>query len=139
MPQNRIKLFLFIYWKSILWALLIFIGSSISGESLEKVKFIDFPYSDKIIHLGMYFVLMFLIISNRLKDLGVMNISFQNIFFLALLSILYGLFMEILQNYVFTQRSMELLDMVANTIGVILGCSLFLIKKSFAYKISKFL
>lgn len=72
------------------------------------------PYSDKVAHFIMYFVLtLVLIISYR----GYVACRLQ-VLMLVLGVFLYGVLMEILQKYVTINRHFEWWDMAANLIGI---------------------
>lgn len=105
------------YWKTLLASTLIILLSSVSGNDIDKIRFVNIPYSDKIIHFSMYFFLSFLIIydyriANHLKNFRI------NLFSL-LISFLLGLLMEILQKFVFFQRNFDIYDLVFNFSGAL--------------------
>lgn len=123
------------YWKPILVAIIIFYGSISSGENIDKVDFLHFKYSDKIVHFIFYFTLSITLLSAFYKN---SNFPYKKQILVTLtISILYGLLMEFFQ-YEFTQtRSAEFLDIISNTIGAIIGITIFpLIVK---YRFIKFL
>jgi VanZ family protein len=123
------------YWKPILVAIIIFYGSISSGENLNKVDFLHFRHLDKIVHFIFYFSLSITVLSAFYKN---SNFVYKKQIIATLtISILYGLLMEFFQ-YQFTElRTAEFLDVISNTIGAIIGITLFpLIVK---YKFNKFL
>jgi VanZ family protein len=105
----------------IIWIIVIFILSSIPGNDLQKLPKFKIPHLDKIVHFVMYFTLQFLVLTEYYKNYT-KKISFIKLLsFSLLISVSYGLLMEILQNYFFISRTGSLFDFLANTIGAILG------------------
>ena len=81
---------------------------------------VDFFGIDKLGHLIMYGILTWLWIL-ALKPLH----QKRSIYFALTISIFIGLLMEIGQKYIFTGRSFEYDDMMANTIGSLLSIGIF--------------
>lgn len=111
------------YWKSIVIAIIILIGSLSSGDSISEINFLNIKHIDKLVHFLFYFSLSITLSSSFFKH-SALNIN--RIFLITIfISLSYGLLMEILQYYVAIHRSAELYDFIANTIGCIFGVILF--------------
>ncbi|HBS85380.1 MAG: hypothetical protein A2W91_16360 [Bacteroidetes bacterium GWF2_38_335] len=114
----QIKYFL----KTIIWVLVIFILSSVSGDTADDISFIDIPHFDKMAHFAMYFVLSLLMMNafskmnRRVKDKAIYTI---------LAGAFYGGLMEVMQEYVFVKRSMDIYDFAVNLIGTIMAVVLY--------------
>ncbi len=107
----KIKLFL-----SLLWTIFILIGSITSGETINKIGWINIPHFDKIVHFTWYFVLYLFWYSWLIaKYTNCINLNCR--FFLASVIIVYGLLMELLQMFFAYQRSFEINDILINSIG----------------------
>jgi len=132
---KKLKDMNFSFIKAIIWATLIFIGSSISGNSLNEIKFINIPGLDKIIHFTLYFVLTMFVLAGTDKWLG--KIKFIFFFIIVLMCVSYGALIEYLQGTLFVARSMDIFDFIANSIGVIVGAILFsgLYKRKFLKRV----
>jgi VanZ family protein len=103
----------------ILWALLIFVASSIPNIALPNIEFIA---SDKVIHLVVYFVLCVLFhraLSHQKRFPGLARWSLACA---VLFSILYGVSDEIHQSFV-PNRDASLYDLAADSIGTLLFLS----------------
>lgn len=123
----------------IVWIIIIFILSSISGNDIPKIPDFKIPHLDKIVHFTMYFTLQFLILTEYYKNYN-NKYSFTKILIITTsISIMYGLVMEYLQGYLFTSRTASFYDFIANSAGAIIGTILviFLSKKPFFIKIIK--
>lgn len=106
---------------SIIWVIIIFILSSISGDSVDKVKLINIPHFDKFVHFSMYFILSALMIWES-------KFSRKFIIISILLGISYGIIIELLQQYVFVKRYFDIFDIISNSIGTISGLIIFILK-----------
>jgi len=108
------------------WALLIAFLSLMPESVAEKWWFDFFIPADKIAHFIIYFVFTFSII---------LAINFENLRFslplqitaVAVISILYGILMEILQKTAAIGRSANLSDVLADSTGVFAGILLFFV------------
>lgn len=88
-----------------------------SGDTVDKNSFINIPHFDKIVHFGIYFVLCSIIIfeTGLLKE----KYTFTALFYIFLISVSYGILMEIMQEYVFIKRSNDIFDVIANSTGTV--------------------
>ncbi len=105
------------YWKALAWGIIILVLSSISGIKVQKLYSGDFQHMDKIIHFIMYFVFTFFLLDGIRNAKGRDFFHAREIFWALTISIFFGVFMEILQITFFVNRSGEILDFVANTLG----------------------
>lgn len=114
MPFFKTNSFTFV----IIWLLVI---TSLSAFSGNKIPEIPVWNVDKLAHIIMYGVLSFLLLLSCNPDYLKQKNSSSHTFFIVLFCIFYGGFMEILQHYVFVNRSGNLYDFIANIIGSISG------------------
>jgi len=110
---------------SILVALVLLYLSLTNAKNFEKVDFINIPYVDKIVHFGMYFIMMSVIIIEHRKSLG----NSFNLFLFALIPLSYGILMEILQLELTKTRSADFHDALADAAGVLASVILWLLIK----------
>ena len=96
------------------WWLLISILFFLPGSTLPQTGLFNFPYFDKLVHLGFFAVLLFL-----------WRFSFgphrKNTFFLLLAAFGYGLAVEVVQHYLIINRSFDMADVVADMSGAVIG------------------
>ncbi|MDN5215297.1 VanZ family protein [Fulvivirgaceae bacterium BMA12] len=84
----------------------------------------NIPYFDKIVHAAIFAPLAFLMARGMSRQYE-HNARFGNFFYITFIfSVLYGGLIEYLQNFV-PGRSSEMLDLAANTIGVLIGLGTF--------------
>lgn len=119
------------------WMITITVLSLVSFED-DLAPDIEIPYPDKVVHFSFYFIA---------AVLGMLFIHAQNLQFLSarkrtliLLSglLIYGIIIEVLQQNLTTYRSGEILDVLANSIGALLGTflmwAIFSAKTGFKWK-----
>lgn len=98
---------------AIIFSLLVLVLSLIN---VENVPNFNFNYTDKIEHIIAYTVISyFWLLSCKV---GKVKLKYLN---LLLLIIAYGIIIEVLQTSVTKHRTGDLLDVMANSIGVLLG------------------
>ena len=106
---------------AICYTIILTIYSLINIESLPDL---GTDYDDKIIHVLAYGLLNFLwyYSSQNLKIV-------KPVFVVALLSIIYGIILEVLQGQLTFARKLDLIDVLANSIGVAI-VSIFIIVRN---------
>ncbi|WP_421921031.1 VanZ family protein [Marinifilum sp.] len=112
-----------LFWRNIIWAIIILILCSIPGDDLPKTSAIHIPHFDKIVHFGMFFIMGIFLIAElrfqtRLK-------GFQIVLITVLLIGLYGGIIEYLQQHYFKNRSGDYIDLIADIFGGIFAVFLF--------------
>jgi len=123
------------FWKPVLIAVSIFYGSLTSGSNLNKVSIFHINNIDKFIHFSLYFILS---ISLQLSLLRNTLITKNNQVIITLIIVIsYGLIMEVFQYYFTNDRSAELFDALANTLGCV--CAIIIFPFIRNYKIIKYL
>ncbi|WP_050915843.1 VanZ family protein [Gillisia marina] len=125
---------------AVLYTLLI---TSLSLMQLGKISLGSFNPTDKMMHLGAYFVLGFVWFFYYLfknEDGSIKRKAFFNI---SIIIILFGMLIEVLQGALTDYRDPDWADILANSIGVLLalGICLGLLKffKRLKHKINSFL
>ena len=103
---------------AILWTLFIATSCLLPASAFEDFTFDSLLELDKLIHLTLFFVfvvLWALAINQRNKLTSNIKVT------LLITSILYGIAIELIQSNTHYGRSYELGDVIANTIGSVLG------------------
>ncbi len=113
-----LKKFLIEYKITILTAVVIFILSTVSFSS--SATSIPIKHFDKLVHLIMYFFLAFVFYKDYTHN-RVFDHKKYHFFLLFLYPLLYGGFIEIIQEYCTQNRGAEWLDWLADGVGVLLG------------------
>lgn len=104
------------FWISILWFLFILYGSLVPKDSLEPEWFL-FQHQDKVIHCILYGVLIILFLRNYSSYASL----YKRVYVATAISLVsISICIEILQPIV-SQRSFEVVDIVSNAMGVVIG------------------
>jgi VanZ family protein len=104
-------------WPALIWSLIVLILTLIPGEAVPDV---DIVQIDKVVHFFIFGVLMILS-SYALLKMHMLNRWPANPLMISgIYSITFGSLIEVIQQFV-PGRNFSLVDMLANTIGVVLG------------------
>lgn len=110
---------------SILVALLLLYLSLADPAKFPKAELTRIENIDKIVHFGMYFIMMSVIIIEHRKSIR----NPVNLFLMALIPLSYGVLMEILQLTLTSTRSGDFYDALFDAAGILTSVLLwFLIK-----------
>jgi VanZ family protein len=112
---------------SILVALLILYLSLASAYTFDKLPLSEIPFSGSIIHFGMYFGLMSVMIFENRKALT----KIGNLLIISLIPIFYGVLMEFLQLSLTSTRTGSISDIIYNSAGVFVALLMWLFIKPF--------
>ncbi|MBK8700910.1 MAG: VanZ family protein [Saprospiraceae bacterium] len=109
------------FWFAIVWTLFTVLLSGLSGNTVSKMMVVDFFGADKLAHLGVYGILSWLwarsFAMNRSNKIAMC--------YALIISTFIGVSMEICQKFIFSGRSFEYDDMVANLTGSITALLIF--------------
>lgn len=105
-------------WFTAFWALLIFVLSVIPGEDLPSVSIWE---ADKLAHGFVYMVLGFSLVKLLNQQFNTEVRRWKNSFLAIFLCILFGLCIEVIQGELLASRTFDVYDLLANTIGCLLG------------------
>lgn len=110
-----------------IWVLIIFVMLLLPNGLLQQNRhsLFNIPYSDKIVHCGLFAVFTFLLQTAVLLN-SKLEIKKQYIISL-LVAVLFGLFTEVLQalTYQWCGRNFEIRDYLSDLIGVVLSLLFF--------------
>jgi VanZ family protein len=107
------------------WALLIMLLCAIPGRDLPHISFLEILSFDKWVHAGVFFILVILLMrAFRLSKTNTTLGKYPGIIALVL-AIPYGGMLEIMQGAFFTDRSSDVYDFIANSVGALAGAGLY--------------
>lgn len=105
---------------AVLWAFIILVLCSIPFDGVDKSP-LFFEGFDKLVHCGLFFVLIIFAAAGNIRQYGTLKFTFKNAFKLFAVVILFGAVIELLQQAVFTWRSGDWNDLFADTVGAGMG------------------
>ncbi len=114
---------------SVVWTLVIFGLCSTPGKYVPSAHWLDLLSFDKLVHASMFFILSSLWFIYFISKQAISN---RNIVFILVACIAYGGLLEIMQATLFSQRSGDWFDFIANSIGCLLAFLIFKRKKLFS-------
>jgi len=106
---------------ALFWALFIAVLCGIPGQDIPHISFLELLSFDKFVHAGIFFI-FFILLAKGLKT-QTQYPKGQKIFLIGtlIISVAYGGLLEILQDYVFEERSADVYDFIANSFGSVMG------------------
>lgn len=108
-------------WPTIAWAALIWALCTIPGSDLPEIGFWEHLGVDKIVHLGLFVVFIYLMLRGFNKQTSFSILSQRSVVIALALTIFYGAMMEVFQDLAFVERTADPWDFAANTAGCLLG------------------
>ena len=112
---------------AVIWTVTIFILCCTPGRFIPTTSWLELLSFDKFVHASIFFVLvcLWLIYLHYSNKLSTVSITVT-----LLLCITYGGFLEIMQATVFSQRSGDWFDFIANSFGCFMGLWFFIKKEN---------
>jgi len=105
---------------SIIWAIIIFFLSVIPGEKIPSSRILDFFQVDKLAHIVIYVILVFLILRGFQKQYTFPALRYHSKLYALIFAIVYGILLELHQRSMLN-RNFDILDILANIIGCFIG------------------
>jgi len=93
-----------------------------NSHTFDKIPLIKIPNFDKVVHFGMYFGLMSVIILENKKRLN----TTRSLLLTSLIPLFYGIVIEIMQSTLTVSRSGSIFDALADTVGILVSLLLWL-------------
>lgn len=107
---------------SIIWTAIIFILCCTPGRFVPTTSWLELLSFDKFVHASIFLILVICWLSHFYAK---NKLSINLKWLLVLLCVSYGGLLEIMQTTVFSQRSGDWLDFLANSFGCFVGLVLF--------------
>ncbi len=136
--QKRSKLFTFalftfklknVFFKynlpAFIWTLVIFALCSMPGKSIPHISWLELLSFDKFVHASIFFVLEILYLRGFNLQTKDDSLRKHAKVIVTLICVLYGGGLEIMQSTLFSERSGDWMDFVANSTGCIAALCLF--------------
>jgi len=103
---------------AILWTIIIFVLCSTPGKYIPTTSWLELLSFDKFVHASIFFTLTCLWLTVWFRANKLSTTTFLLTIFAC---VAYGGMLEIMQATVFSQRSGDWLDFIANTFGCLMG------------------
>ena len=109
-----------------IWAAFILLLSVLPGGAIGFPAILNFIPVDKLVHLFIYCVFVFIMMVGFKKQYSVTWLRYYSATSAILIAISYGILMELLQGFVIMDRNLEFYDIIASSVGSLLGYWLFI-------------
>lgn len=130
MAEEKIPFTYFI--PGIAWFFIVGTLTLIPGKNVPEVNWLNIPYLDKIVHMGLFGGLTLLFCLPYFKSHFSLQKKINRFFLISLIAFVWGFAVEVLQKFFVVGRSFEWADLLADGVGVAFA---FFISKSIAKKI----
>jgi VanZ family protein len=103
---------------ALIWTVFVLLLCAFPGQYIPSISWLEILSFDKWVHLTIFFILTFLWF-NYFFYTG--NLSLKYKIIILFLCIVYGGALEFAQSWLFSHRSTDYLDFIANSIGCVLA------------------
>jgi VanZ family protein len=110
---------------AMLWALIILILCGIPGRDIPHISFLELLSFDKFVHAAIFFVLVLLTIRGLILQGHYKSVNTKPKLFAGFVCISYGGLLEVMQGTLFSERSADIYDFIANSFGCMVGIILY--------------
>ena len=107
------------------WAFLIAALYAIPGSELRSLSFWEVFGADKIAHMVVFALFGLILRVGMRRQTRFPGMTHRSYWLSFLIVVAYGGILELFQGVLFVERTSDLLDFIANTIGAVLGLLLF--------------
>lgn len=107
-------------WPVLVWALVILVLCAIPGRDIPHVGWLEALSFDKWVHAGVFFILELFSIRALLFSQPIRTTKKARLYTVPI-AILYGGLLEFMQEALFSERSADVYDFIANSFGVIVA------------------
>jgi len=108
-------------WPAFLWALFILIICAVPGEKIPRVDFLEWLKPDKLVHVFVFGLLIFLLAAGFTKQHSIASLKLHPLAWAVAMGVFYGILIEFLQATVFVNRSGDARDVLADALGAFPG------------------
>ena len=117
--MNRIPFYKFL--PGIAWFFIVLLLMSMPGRDIPGNSWFDKIYADKIVHAGIFGLMVILFIRPLAQSMMPEKTKLQYFAGIAVSVALWGLATEYIQKYMVVGRNFDLLDFVADAVGCIIA------------------
>jgi|SRR3569832_891781 len=112
-------------YPAFIWAAIILILCALPGPYLPRLSFLDWLRPDKVVHLILFGTLCVLFIRGFALQSSVAALVNHPKMYAIVFTIIYGVMIELLQEYIFIWRTGEVFDAIADAAGAFIGLWLY--------------
>ena len=110
----------------IAWFFIVGILTLMPGKDVPEVGWLNIPHLDKLVHVVMFGGLTLFFSLPYLKSNKPQYKKIKILIRISIYMIMWGLIIEVIQKFFIPGRGFEWLDVVADTVGVLIACWTFI-------------
>ncbi len=110
---------------SIVWALVILVLCGMPGRDIPHISFLELLSFDKFVHAGIFFVLLLLTVRGISLQTRFSSLQLYAKSFSVITCIIYGGLLEVMQGTIFIERSADVFDFIANSVGCLIALAFY--------------
>mgnify|MGYP005753857415 CR=1 FL=1 len=110
---------------TILWAVMILLTTLLPSSSMPSLSIWELFSFDSFAHAFLFGILTFLMIVGLTKQFSYLRLRHYAIRASLFISFAFGILVELMQHFFIYGRQGDMMDVIANTIGCLLGIVLF--------------
>lgn len=118
---NKVKIRITSFWPAVVALIIVTFLFCLPGNDIPRINLFNNIHFDKLAHIGLFSILVFLWIlppQARISD----KQKIKNVpLWIAVAFVFYGVFIEFIQLNFVPNRSFDLFDILANTVGCAFG------------------
>ncbi|HRH63755.1 MAG TPA: VanZ family protein [Bacteroidia bacterium] len=108
-------------YPALIWALVIAILCGIPGKDIPHFSYLELLQFDKLVHASVFFVLTVLLLNSFTNGVAPTLIKSYAFLLAGTFCVAYGGLLEILQGAIFSERTADIFDFIANSFGCMLA------------------
>ena len=120
--------------KSIIWGIIILLGSTIPGNKISRVALLELKHIDKLLHFMMYFIFSLILYFDLRKYINALKIKYFVYLYIFFISLVWGIIIELIQYYILSYREGNVADIMANISGILIGILCILLAEKYLLK-----
>jgi glycopeptide antibiotics resistance protein len=109
------------FFPALLWAGIILVLIGLPGYALPSIPLLNLLNFDKFVHLSIFLVQALLFLRGAKRQTNYQELKKHAGFWCLIFGIAYAGTTEVLQSLLFIQRSADVGDFIANSIGIFIG------------------
>lgn len=104
-----------------LWALFILILCGMPGKDIPHISFLELLSFDKFVHASIFYILVSFTIRGFILQTNFIFLTTHAKNAALYICVVYGGLLEVMQGTLFSDRSADVYDFIANSFGCIIG------------------
>ena len=110
---------------ALIWAFLILVLCTMPVSGIEPFRLLDLFSFDKVVHMVLFAFQFWFLVIGIIKQRIFSYKRKRSARLAFIITIIYGAVIELIQGYILENRTMDVMDMIANIVGAAMGWGMF--------------